>query len=99
MADLGEPNGNGESDEDRAWREHAERFDAVRALERRLGSLETAVRDGDRDIATKLDLVLAAIQEQRSDVKDLYKQWVRLTDRQIDSEKRVAALERRKRKK
>lgn len=93
VSDLGEPNGNGETDEERMWREHGERFDAVRALEKRLGSLETTMRERFRDIETKIDLVLAGIQEQRADVKDLYKQWVRQTDRQIDLDKRVAALE------
>lgn len=95
MSDHGEPNGDGETDEerDRRWKEHAERFDAVVALERRLGSLEAAVREGSRDNQTKFELVLAGIKEQREGTKDLHKLWVRLIDGQIETEKRVAALE------
>lgn len=99
MTGHGPPNGNGETDEERAWREHGERFDAVRALEKRLGSLEALIREGFRDNAKRFELVLAAIQEQRGDVRDLYKLFGRLTDQQIDSEKRVAALEAKPRRK
>lgn len=96
MSDLGSPNGNGESDEDREWREHVQRFDAVQALERRLGSLETAVREGFKDVATKFKLVLDGIQELRDESRGAHKQWVQLTDRRIEIEKRVAVLEARR---
>lgn len=95
----GAPNGNGETDEERVWREHAERFDAVRALEKRLGSLETLIREGFRDNAKRHELVLAAIQEQRDEDRELHKLWGRQTDRQIETERRVAALETKPRRK
>lgn len=91
---MSDSNGNGHDvDEEQRWLEHSARVSAVSALERRLGSLESAVRDGFRDVAMKLDLVLQRVERERSDISDLYKRWTQLIDLQLATEKRIAALE------
>lgn len=100
MADTGDPNGDGETDEDRKWREreHRKRFDAVTALERRLSLIETAIREGFLDNKTKFELVLAGIQGLRDDNREIWKQWGRRVDREVEMDKRVAALEQKPRR-
>lgn len=103
MSDHG-ANGNGEAED---WRERAEQWNEIRALERRMGSLETAVQVGFREVMLKLQSIADRIDLHRHDVVEAYKQLVQLAERQDAADKRSrealiamrAQLEQRRRRK
>ena len=94
---MSDGNGHAVSPEDEAriWREHGERFDAVRALERRLGSLESAVRDGTRDVRAdigELTALVTQIATTQRNTNEVLDRFMRLVN---EHDKRIAALETR----
>jgi len=89
---------NGSSPDADEWREHNERYEAVRALERRLGAIETAVVEGQKDIMAALRGIRDDVRNLRGEQDNVYMDGIKLTERVAALETRLARKPRKARK-